>query len=439
MYPWTAIPLVIGSLVVATRQPLSLGRPPHRWLDGALLVWLALAAAALIPVPPAVRLAFSPAAAAVDRALWVGSPFDPLTGPARPLSLDPASTAGALVLGGTFMLIFWSARAIIANHGFRLLMRGVAGCGLVLAATTLLQHAIAPSLLYGYWHPLAGNATPYGPFVNRNDLATWLIMAIPVTVGYAVARLKSRLRSDVGRIDLEAAVDATAVWLAGSACLMLATTFVAVSRSGLIGAVVGMTALAWLSRGRLSSSGWMWFGAVILTVMTIATTYVNWGVMDQRLGEALAAGLGGRREVWDQTWPMVRDFRLTGVGVGAYERVMAVYQVTPHAFYINHAHNEFLQLVAEGGLILSVPALVAGCAAAWCIARSLRSDRSAVFWVRAGAASGLLAAVAQSVWETGLRIPANAVLFAVLAAVALHDGRAPYRHQRAAPRTMRSR
>ena len=38
-----------------------------------------------------------------------------------------------------------------------------------------------------------------------------------------------------------------------------------------------------------------------------------------------------------------------------------------------------------------------------------------------GAASGLLAAGVQSAWETGLRMTANAALFALLAAIAMHE------------------
>jgi hypothetical protein len=41
--------------------------------------------------------------------------------------------------------------------------------------------------------------------------------------------------------------------------------------------------------------------------------------------------------------------------------------------------------------------------------------------VRAGAVGGLIAIAVQSVWETGLRVPANGMLFAVLAAIAVHD------------------
>jgi hypothetical protein len=42
-------------------------------------------------------------------------------------------------------------------------------------------------------------------------------------------------------------------------------------------------------------------------------------------------------------------------------------------------------------------------------------------WIRAGAATGLIAVALQSVWETGLVMPANAALAAVLAAIAVHE------------------
>jgi putative inorganic carbon (hco3(-)) transporter len=118
---------------------------------------------------------------------------------------------------------------------------------------------------------------------------------------------------------------------------------------------------------------------------------------------------------------MIRDFWLTGVGAGAYQRGMIVYQQSPRVVYFNHAHNEYVQVLAEGGVLLAIPALVIAVAGAWRIRRRLRADRTPIYWVRAGAVSGLIAVAVQSIWETGLRVPANGMLFAVLAAIALHD------------------
>jgi len=87
-----------------------------------------------------------------------------------------------------------------------------------------------------------------------------------------------------------------------------------------------------------------------------------------------------------------------------------------------------LQLIAEGGLLIAVPAAIAILAAVVLMTRYLRTDRTAMFWVRAGAISGIIAAAIQGIWDTGLRTPANGVLFAVIVAVAVHDPRpAPIR------------
>ena len=118
---------------------------------------------------------------------------------------------------------------------------------------------------------------------------------------------------------------------------------------------------------------------------------------------------------------MARDFQLTGIGVGAFERGMTVYQQSTRLIFFNHAHDEYLQLLVEGGLLLAVPAGLAILAALWGVRQRIHADRTPVFWIRVGAASGMAAVAAQSVWDTGLRMPASAVLFAVVAAAALHE------------------
>ena len=50
----------------------------------------------------------------------------------------------------------------------------------------------------------------------------------------------------------------------------------------------------------------------------------------------------------------------------------------------------------------------------------LRADTSPAAWLRIGALSGLAGVAVQGVWETGLRMPANGILLAVAAAIAVH-------------------
>jgi hypothetical protein len=107
--------------------------------------------------------------------------------------------------------------------------------------------------------------------------------------------------------------------------------------------------------------------------------------------------------------------------MGTYETTMLVYQRTNRAEeYFNQAHDHYLQVAAEGGALVGLPVLLCGIALGIVTARRLRQDMSWAYWIRAGAATGLLAVAVQSIWETGLRIPANAVLCAVVAAIAVH-------------------
>ena len=141
------------------------------------------------------------------------------------------------------------------------------------------------------------------------------------------------------------------------------------------------------------------------------------------LAERIAAAdvaVADRVTIWRDAAPALRDFWLTGTGVGTYATAMAVYQRSSPGVLFNHAHNHYIQVAVEGGLALMAPVILALAAYARVAWQRLRDDRSRMFWLRAGAASGLTGAAVQSVWDTGLALPANAVLAAVLAAIVIH-------------------
>ncbi len=350
-------------------------------------------------------------------------------GPLRPISIDPDATRWAFALALAFVLIFWSAREVFARGGVRTVARGVAGTGLLLAATALLQHATAPKRLYWIYPTIFG--APFGPYLNRNDFSTWLIMGIPVTIGYALARIDARHRRTDGGVRIDAATDAIVVGLVGSACLMSAALVTSLSRSGLTAAATATVGFLYLGRNRLGSGGRTWLLIGAASIVGVAAAYANVDALADRVGETLAAGIGGRRTIWRETWPMARDFIVTGVGAGAYQRGMLVYQQTKGLFYFNHAHNEYLQFAAEGGLLLSVPIAITLVIGVRYLVRRVHTDNTPIFWIRVGAVTGMLAVAVQSLFDTGLRMPANAVMFAVLAALALHNP-APVQNQQGA-------
>jgi O-antigen ligase len=202
---------------------------------------------------------------------------------------------------------------------------------------------------------------------------------------------------------------------------MTAALLASLSRSGLMGTCCAMVALATIGRHRLSRASLLSLVGLAALVLVAATAYTNVGAVASRFVDLAGSQMGGRFTVWRETWPMARDFPLTGIGVGAFERGMSLYQRSTRLLFFNHAHNEYLQVIVEGGVLMAVPAAVALVAATVALRSRLHRDRTPMFWIRAGAASAMIAAAVQSIWDTGLRMPANAALFAIAAAIALHE------------------
>jgi O-antigen ligase len=412
----TIVPLAVGAVVLVLVLPPRIARGDFVVLDLALLLALAVVGAQLVPLQPAVRASLSPAAAAFDRAMRVGGARG-----AQPLTIDPLATALALMTLAAVLLAYWSARTAFAYGGLRATVRGIAWMGLLLAPLAIVQHAAPLPLLDRVWGLNSVGQRPFGPFVNRNDLAGWLIMAVPLTAGYAVARIESRQAG--ARHALADLVDDRSIWLAGSVVLMTGGLVFSRSRSGLAGGLVGIAALAFLGKHRLNADArrGRWLLAALIAIMAGATAFTNVGALAERFAMSGSEGLGARLSIWRETWPIVRNFWPVGAGVGSFQQAMLLYQTRSRLFNVSHADNEFLQMLAEGGLPFVFAVACAMVAGVWLIGRQFARDRTPMAWIRAGAVAGLLGLGVQNLVEMTLRVPANGLLFAVLAAIATYE------------------
>ena len=418
-YRWTVAPLVVGALVTALIHRPRLLIPPYRRLDGWLLAAIVGGLLQLVPCPRLLRDVLSPTAATVHSQLELDAA--PATA-FRALSLDPLATAWSLATAAACLIVFWTARRLFERSSPRRVVSGIAWCGLTLAVIVFIQRAISPHQIYGFWTPIVRtpHPTPLGPFVNRNDLAAWLLMAIPLVLGYAAARVVSRGEGRRVSAQLASLVDTRMVALTGALVLMSAALVATLSRSGLIGLGLGLLTMGVVGRRRLGVGGSGVFVAAIAVLFVLALPYANASALAGRLTDTLPADVGGRLSIWRETWAMAQDFLAVGIGVGAFERGMLVYQQGSRLMFINHAHNEYLQVLTEGGLLIAFAVLAAIIVGASLVVQHLRTDSARTFWIRAGALGALVGVGAQSMWDTALRMPANGVLFAIIAAVALH-------------------
>jgi putative inorganic carbon (HCO3(-)) transporter len=413
---WTFAPAIIALAIsaVLVRPPVATGR--SRALDIALLCCLAWTLLQTVPLPPGWRDILSPNADAIDQALR----FDGNLPRPRPLSIDPLSTLRAAIVTTMVAAMFWIARELCARQGARRLVQAVAWTGLAVAVVAVLTRAYSPDLIYGIWNP-GSLSQPYGPFVNRNHMGTWLVMALPLVMGYIVARFDDRAR----RGSFAAAIDTRMVWLMGAAGMMFVAIIVSLSRSAAVGTLSSGMFLGVFAGTRRSRGWWavLATAAVFIMILVAIPRSVDLG---RRFEDPRAPGTSAawdREQIWRETLPIVRDFPVTGTGAGSFRTAMLVYQQSDRGLFFNQAHNQYLQFAAEGGLILIVPLLCAAVLFARAAARRLSRDHAPMVWIRAGAAGGIVGVLVQSIWETGLRLPANGLLFAAICAIVVHDGR----------------
>jgi O-antigen ligase len=354
----------------------------------------------------------------IERQLLIGAAAT--AADARPISLLPDATAMALAIDAGLALAFWSTQRALRRGGVRWLSRMVATIGLIVAPVSIAHHLGWLPALDATWPVARRDLRSWGPFMNRNDFAGWMLLGSALALGYFVARLEAHHHGDEA-LDVDRAFDATGTRVGAALCLMSGAIVVSLSRSGLLGVAVALVTFSLLGRRRLAPTRRYALAGAVAIVIVGGVVFANVGALSARLQNATSEGMSGRWSEWSQTWPMVEDFWRAGTGVGAYARVMTLYQTSERLITIAHADNEPLQLAAEGGLLVGLPLVLMVTGFVVAVARRLRSDRSRMFWIRAGAISGLAGIAAQNLVEMTLRVPATGLLVVILAAVAVHD------------------
>jgi len=392
----------------------------HAWL----LLAIGLTALQLVPLPGSLVDVISPhVRPTVSRLLLV-------TRGALPLTIDERKTRMILLVNASLVVIFLAALRIFADGGVRNFARGVALLGFVLATVALAQDATAQGLVYWRWKLVEQGPRPFGPFINRNHFATWTVLAIPLIVGYLAAHAGAHDTRGAIPVPLRRRIvtffDGRALLLSASSCLLAVALVVTLSRSGMmaLAASAACGAALWMRRSSTSGRMLWWIAAAGVGAIALTLAALPVAAIIERLGRTNVSA-ADRLTIWKDTLPMIRDFWLTGTGAGTYETGMLVYQRASPGVRFNTAHNHYLQSAAEGGLLLGGTIFVALAVYARDAWSRLWADRSGVFWIRAGALCGLAGAAAQSFWETGLLMPANAVLAAILAAIVVHEPHQP--------------
>jgi O-antigen ligase len=379
----------------------------HRGLFVFAAMLFVLLAAQLVPLPPGVwqQLPGREILAQIDRAagnadLW------------RPLTMAPAGTRNALWSLTTPLGVLVLAVQLDAKARARLL-HVLLVLGLFSAVMGVLQMLGGPDgPLYPYRYSHFG--LPVGLFANRNHQAVFMVAMLPMLLVWW--RQQSTRPSQSG---------AYGHWsFYGALCagaLILPLILVTGSRSGMTIALVVLLALPLMllgDRGRDRPSPgkpprrmlatWSKLALPVIIAILVTATIINGQAhsVDRLFGQRVGDDI--RVAALPTILAMANRYAPWGSGFGSFERVYQIDEpnalLTPN--YLNHAHNDWLELVLTGGLpalvlVLIVAATVAiGAFRAWKTAQ----PGPAALHARLGIFVILIFAIA-SITDYPLRVP----------------------------------
>ena len=316
------------------------------WLTALLLAWMVIQ---LIPLPPSLWQALPgrEVVANLDRVLAIEDTW-------RPISLVPSrgwNALASLIVPVTALLLALAMRAKA-----RLLLIMIAFFGVVDAVLGLLQ-VISGRSSFLYYYAITNRGSPVGIFANENHSAVFSAVALLVI---AYLGLTSREQRDQA-------------WLRLAYGPLLAVVMLSIIVSGSrAGFAMGSVALAvtcimaWLTisqqeQARKTGTLQTWLlshpkivlGAFGVVIAVVIGAFVG---MDRASGFDDVFNKNAFEDLRWSLFPILRQMAGTywglGSGFGSFEEVYHIYEPTSILLpsYVNQAHNDWLQIVIEGGL-----------------------------------------------------------------------------------------
>jgi Tfp pilus assembly protein PilF/O-antigen ligase len=433
LVPGVAPPMAAALLAAACLRPL----PPSRAFRVSIWLLVALAAGLVVSLLPAPAWAGSWRLAAWGDIQAFTARHGSLCGG---YSSRPVSPHLSLHLGGTLRWLvlvlgaggMFSLTASLHTRQRVIVVKALVVLGAIVAAAGLVGRLLVPAgATLVWWYPVAeiGGGTPFGPFVNRNHFAAFCALLAPLAVALTCHLPAPSAYATAHAADAEVSLDVSPGGrLLYGACLiaLMAAILCSQSRGGTAAVLLGLVvvALLWMRRGPAAAALATLAGVGGLLLVAL---WPNAGFQGRlfELRDA-ATAIGARWPVWLDSLRVWHLVPLAGCGANGFGMVFP--QVTTWATgqQASHAESDYLQLLAEGGVVgvLLVGALlVASCLP---LLRALRPGQrrshhqlALPYPILAGIAGALAAIGLHSALDVPLRVPLCAWTAAALAGLAV--------------------
>lgn len=309
--------------------------------------------------------------------------------------------------------------------------------GLAISVFGLVQKFTWNGKYYWFFTSSLPTEVPLGPFVNRNHFAGYLEMIVPLPISLIL------LRAVRGEL---------AFFYGFAAAMMSIAIFVSLSRGGMISLMASVIFVIAFgikpAAERLAEPGKSYWssrygrilprvGAIALIVLTIGVgvwwiagdAVINRAERTQLTNETRGSAgketfFQSRGWIWRDTVTMIRANWVFGVGLGAYETAYSLYGKRDGTLIVSQAHNDYLQIVADCGIVGGVITLWFLIVLFRDFSRALSHRDEMMAGMALGCGGGIVAMLVHSLFDFNLQLPSNALLFLALTAIVSNIGSA---------------
>jgi O-antigen ligase len=383
-----------------------------------LSLFLLLVLFQLLPLPSGLLKILSPKTYALRSALS----FEP-SALSFPLSFFPLATQVEffkwLTLIGLFFLLI---RSRLLDDKYRVTHQ------LIIA---IMLIGVAESL-YGMFEFFSGHkyilnldmetkiASVTGTFINRNYFAGYLLMVIPLIIGFLFSREATQINRFRGWRERLVSFDGKTLLIGFCVIVMILGLLFSASRMGISSLLLSFTLLSLLFR---SPSKEHKFSRTSILILGLALLWAAWIGLDFVISRFLTSSedFKGRWVFWVNTFQIFKDFPIFGSGLGTFAWVFPMYRSFHLIGVATHAENDYLQLASEVGMVGIGLLLILFLFLLYKAISGIRSlsHRESVRYIGIGGLVGILALMFHSIVERNIQVPSNAFLYTILWAIVL--------------------
>jgi O-antigen ligase len=343
-------------------------------------------------------------------------------------SVEKHSTIQYLLLGASYVSII-----IVVHLGFqsrtevKFLVIGILTLAAFEALYGLVQYLGDYNYIWDYQNT-SGVGLAAGTIINRNHYALLLNLGICAGTGYLFYLAAPLVRGERLSLRRIAGVPGTAklVWLVLILASMGLALIFSMSRMGMVALIISLSVMILLAHTSQSGKYTAAIGLAVLIVLVGLAVYVGLDPVLARF-ENISREFGTDKDrivLWRDAWKMIKKHLWMGQGLGTFQWTYPVYETIKPDIPAKYAHNDYIQALAEVGVVglaLLVWAFILACGAA--IKNLFDVEDPLVKGIGLGTLGALTAIALQEITDFGLYIPGVAVLAAVLVGLNLRASR----------------